>query len=242
MEAYIDDSMTDGRVLVFGGLIASAESWEAFSIAWQQCLDSAPWDVFKMSKVSHRCRGRKLEYAKRHYDIVREHVKGGICFVIPVAPLGKLAAYYGLKGTSAAKPYFWAFKGIINGVAQNQKAWGLTEPVDFIFDERPDEEKNTIRDVWNTYRATVSDEVYPVTGRPPVFADDKKVLPLQAADMWAWSCRKTWLENDGIIPSDSYPIQWGKVGDIPQMILQLTVEDIDQELSRIAEALKAHQR
>ena len=39
MEAYIDDSMTDGHVLVFGGLLAPAESWEAFSINWQQCLE-----------------------------------------------------------------------------------------------------------------------------------------------------------------------------------------------------------
>ena len=116
----------------------------------------------------------------------------------------------------------------------------MTGPVDFIFDERPEEEKTTIRDVWDFYLNTVPNEVYAVTGKLPVFADDKKVLPLQAADMWVWWCRKTWLVNNGMIPPDSYPIPWGKVGDIPQMILQCTEEDINQELSRIAKALKVY--
>ena len=93
-----------------------------------------------------------------------------------------------------------------------------------------------------TEPATVPDEVRSLTGRPPMFADDRTELPLQAADMWVWWCRKTWLENDGLIPADSYPMPWGKVGDIPQMILQLTAEDMDHELSRISEALRANQR
>ena len=50
--------------------------------------------------------------------------------------------------------------------------------------------------------------------------------------MWAWSCRRTWLENDGMIPEDSYPARWGKIGDIPQMILQWTEEDIVAESCR----------
>ena len=182
--------MTDGQVLVFGGLIASAERWAKFSIAWQKCLDLAPWDVFKMRKVSHRCVGEKRRHAQRHYCAVREHVQGGICFVIPLAILEEAAARYGLTETLAAKPYNWAPKGIINGLAQNQREWGLTCPVNFIFDERPKKEKDMLRKGWQTYLTTVPDEVRSVTGRPPVFADDREVLPLQAADMWAWACRK----------------------------------------------------
>ena len=84
MQAYIDDSMTDGRVLVLGGLIASTDRWKAFSAAWQQCLDDAPWDNFKMSRVWRRCTGKKLEHAKRHYRTMCEHAQGGLCFVVPI--------------------------------------------------------------------------------------------------------------------------------------------------------------
>ena len=235
VKAYIDDSMADGRVLVFGGLIASTERWKAFEISWQQCLDHANRKVFKTKNVVRAGRVGKRDHAERHYHTVREHAQGGICFVVPIAHLEKAVARYGLTGTAAAKPYFWAFKGVINGLAQNQREWGLTEPVDFIFDNRPAKERNDVLEGWEIHRDTVPDEVRSIMGNPPVFADDKDVLPFQAADMWAWSCRKTWLDNGGTIPQDSYPIQWGKVGDIPQMILQWTPEDIFQELSRVAE-------
>ena len=145
MQAYIDDSQEDGRVLVYGGLIASADQWKAFSKDWQQCLDDAPWDVFKMKKVSRQWRRKNCERAQKHYRAVCEHVQGGICFVVPLEPLKKWAAHYGLAGTAVAEPYFWAPKGIINGLAQNQREWGLTGPVDFIFDKRPEAEEATIR-------------------------------------------------------------------------------------------------
>ena len=188
-----------------------------------------------MSSVWRRCTGKRLEHAKRHYRTMCTHAQGGLCFVIPIDPLEKSADSYGLKGTRFADPYFWAPKGIISGLSQSQMAWGLTETVDVVFDERPEEEKVVIRDAWNLYLATVTDEVRSTTGKPPVFADDKQVLPLQAADMWSWWCRKTWLENGGTIPRDSYPIPWGIYGDLPQLIMQWTAEDIDHELSRAAE-------
>ena len=237
MKAYIDDSLTEGQILVFGGLIASAEKWEEFSVAWQQCLEDAPWDDFKMSKVWHRCKGDRLKHAQRHYRTMCDHVQGGLCFVVPIAPLTSLATRYSLSHTVAAKPYLWAFKGIINGLAQNQQAWGLSEPVDFVFDERPRDEKDSIREGWKIYLETAPENVRLVTGKLPVFANDKQELPLQAADMWSWWCRKTWLANGGTIPKDSYPVRWGNVGDIPQMILQWTSEDINQELARISDAL-----
>ena len=81
MEAYVDDSMADGQALVFGGLIASARRWEAFSIAWRRCIDNAPWDVFKMREVSYRCTGRKLEHAQRHYRAVVSTYRAGFALL-----------------------------------------------------------------------------------------------------------------------------------------------------------------
>ena len=229
MKAYIDDSMSDCKVLVFGGLISTTEEWEALSLEWQQYLEDEQIHVVKMKRLAHK-------HAKRLYPTIRDHAKAGICFVVPIAPLKKAADRYELTGKIVANPYFWAFKGVINCLAQNQREWGLTEPVDFVFDNRPEEED--FLDGWEVHRDTLPDEVRSIMGRRPVFADDEKVLPLQAADMWAWWCRKTWLKNDSTIPVDSYPIPWGKVGDIPQIILQMTTEDIDHELSRVAGCLR----
>ena len=99
-----------------------------------------------------------------------------------------------------------------------------------------------IRDVWTPYVASVPDDVRSVTGRLPVFADDRVALPLQAADMWVWSCRRVWVDNGGVNPDNSYRVPWGERGDIPQMIVQWTAEDIDKDLSRVAEELRARKR
>ena len=237
MQAYIDDSVTDREVLVLAGLLATVERWEAFSVEWQERLDHAPWSVFKMSEVWDRGGDISLEHAKWHYFTTRDHAQGGICMTVPLAPLAAAAAKYGLVGTAAANPYTWGIKGIINGLAKSQLEWGLSEPVDFIFDERGEE--RMVRDVWDHYLANVSDDVRALTGRKPIFEDDEKVLPLQAADMWAWWCRKTWLAGGGKIPPDSYPIPWGNVGDLPQLILQWSAEEIDAELARVASELSA---
>ena len=41
MQAFLDDSKDDNRVLVYGGLIASADQWRRFSKVWQQSFDGA---------------------------------------------------------------------------------------------------------------------------------------------------------------------------------------------------------
>ncbi len=129
----------------------------------------------------------------------------------------------------------------MNGLAQHQREWGSNEPVDFIFDERPEKEKNIILDAWNdVYCPTAPDDILAVTGKQPVFANDEQVLPLQAADMSAWRCRKMWIDNDGMIPGDSFPIPWGKVGDIAQMILDVSTDTMNHIPCHAAQVVKAH--
>ena len=91
MKAYIDDSMADGEVLVFGGLISTTEEWEAFSLEWRQYLEDERIQVFKMKKAAHK-------HAKRLYRMICDHAKAGICFVVPIAPLEKVAGRYGPTG------------------------------------------------------------------------------------------------------------------------------------------------
>lgn len=238
IQAYVDDSMTDGEVLVLAGLLASVERWEAFSVAWQERLDHARWPFFHMADVWFRGSDEALEHAKWHYYTIRDHAQGAICMTVPLFPLRLAAIKFGLAGTAAANPYTWAIKGLVNNLAAHGHTWGLQEPVDFIFDERPKEE-NDVREVWDHYISTLSEEVRNMTGRKPIFENDKKVLPLQAADMWAWWCRKTWRDNGGIIPADAFPIPWGSVGEIPQFTLQWAADEIHDELARVAAGVEA---
>ena len=179
MKAYIDDSMADGEVLVFGGLISTTEEWEAFSLEWRQYLEDERIQVFKMKKAAHK-------HAKRLYRMICDHAKAGICFVVPIAPLEKVAGRYGPTGKLLAKPYFWAFKGVINCLAQKHREWGLTEPVDFIFDNRPEEED--VLEGWEVHRDTVPDEVRTLPIRLTPMTATCRVPPLSRVKLGiGWS-------------------------------------------------------
>jgi hypothetical protein len=240
-QAYIDDSMADGKVLILGGLVSAVPAWEAFSIEWDSRCRHAGWPVFKMAEAWDRRHNEVIwEHTKWHYFTIRDHVGGAICIAVPLMPLAESARKYGLTGTPAANPYSWAFKGIISGVSKNQERWGLSDPIDFIFDER--KEENQVRDGWKMFADTMPGHQRHILGRKPIFEDDQNVRPLQGADMWAWWCRKTWLDNGGTIPPRSYPIPWGTVDEIPQIILQWSAKQIDAELARVASVLESGAR
>lgn len=240
-QAYVDDSMTDGKVLVLGGLVSSVAAWEAFSVEWDDRCRHAGWPIFKMAQVwSRRHNPDVWEHAKWHYFTIRDHVGGAICATVLLTGFQDSVRKYRLTKTAAANPYTWAFKGIISGLSSNQREWGLDEPVDFIFDERGEEKD--VREGWDTFAATIPAEQRAILGRKPNFEDDKEFRPLQAADMWAWWCRKAWQDNGGLIPPDCFPVPWGKAGEIPQMILQWSSAELDRELARVAASLDAAER
>ena len=230
MQAYVDDSMADGKILVFGGLISTAEKWNFFSVEWQRYLKGNDIRVFKMRTTGNR-------HARQLYRLLCEHVVGSICFTVPVDAVKEVAGDYKhteIFGPEISNHYWWAYRGIMDVLVQEQQRWGLSAPVDFIFDDQSNEEqKSGVIMGWNIFRQTISPKYRSFIGSPPVFANDEQTLPLQAADMWAWFCRKAWLKHGGTIPVDSYPIPWGKVGDIPQLIAQLSRDDIDENISRM---------
>jgi hypothetical protein len=76
------------------------------------------------------------------------------------------------------------------------------EVIDFIFDQQS--QKNIILRAWDEYVETKQPGVRELYGGAPRFEDDKKFLPLQAADLWAWWIRK-WY-NDGNLISGAEPI------------------------------------
>jgi hypothetical protein len=52
LQAFIDDSRSEGAILVLSGYIADAASWAKFSDEWQELLDGLRWDEFKMARLA----------------------------------------------------------------------------------------------------------------------------------------------------------------------------------------------
>jgi len=115
----------------------------------------------------------------------------------------------GANQKNAIEPYYLAFFGIISGVARHQTAVGLTGEVDFIFDEEVMFKDKIQRD-WDAFKANASSDTREFIGDSPVFRDDEKVLPLQAADLIAWWLRKMATERD-----DNIQFPWRPTRHIP---------------------------
>jgi hypothetical protein len=86
-------------------------------------------------------------------------------------------------------PYYLLWEQTIAVMAMAGIHFEISEPVDFIFDEK----KHMEQRVFNAYFQIVKHAdpfLARLLGDTPRFASDEKVVPLQAADMLAWNLRR----------------------------------------------------
>jgi len=237
LHAYIDDSLQKDKVLILGGFVAPPEKWALFSIDWKAHLKHARLSSFHMAELYDRRKNEELwERMPWFYGVIRQYVQIGIAFAIPLEIFSKVLTRFPLIHKNAGNPYFWAIKGIINLTAQCQRDVGITERVDFIFDERREEAQ--VRSAWEVYKSTIPDSELAVTGAEPKFADDEKVIPLQAADMWVWWCRYRWMEAGSLMNIEKVT-PWGKLAEMPGILFEWTENDMELEFSRISQRYRA---
>ena len=102
---------------------------------------------------------------------------------------------------------------MIAGIARNQRAaLGVTDKIDFYFDEQA-KEKGEIAEAWEWYKEIAIGEHKDLLGSFPSFMDDKKLLPLQAADLVAWWVRKLAIEEADHVRRLMFP--WVSERQIP---------------------------
>jgi Protein of unknown function (DUF3800) len=199
---YFDDSGSDAgsRWYVLGGFIASVEDWKSVSTKWEQTLSKEPaLRYFKMSEAmameGQFRRGWTVPLRNQRImelvDIITELDPARIyCFL-------KRSNFHDfvkgiIRGDAFNDPYFTLSYHTILSIAANADALNWTRDCGFIFDEQ-----GKLGDVsvskWNWMKQNIDGEnaanVSAYLGSPPVFRNDVKSLPLQAADMLAWLVR-----------------------------------------------------
>jgi hypothetical protein len=209
LKAYVDASgKGDPNLLVIAGYIATADTWEKFSEAWKARLDCAGMPYFKMNQLSG-----KPEIAAWFYRLIEEfEIKASIAIVINTAELLEVERSikypsYITNPNSADNPYYWGFKYIVGSLAQHQREFNMLEPIDFIFDE--DSEKVKIPRAWELMKNAAREDIGSLMGDMPIFRDDQKVMPLQAADLYAWWVLK-WQREGGKEWAIDMPFPWSK--------------------------------
>lgn len=207
MQGYIDASAKgDPRILVLAGYIAPADLWLQFSYEWQARLDHAGLDYFKMNEMASR-----PEIAGHFYRVIEEtDIPAAITIIIRTDEMRRvLQSLEWPKSIREDKdlenPYYFGFKAVSNMLVQRQHELGITEPIDLIYDEESEKIRTLLG--WDLMKLASSPEQRELMG-DAIYRDDKKVKPLQAADLLAWWIRKWELEG---VATDvpKLPFPWG---------------------------------
>ena len=204
LQAYTDDSgkLGDSPVCVLAGYISTAERWATFSNEWQAALHTPPKICyFKSTEAMHRqkqfqgfCETQRDQKLRDLVEVVRKYADAGIVSVIPTEPFKRLMAKW--AEPYLRRPYFLLFHGIIAQFCLYAQEENQKDEIDFYFDTQ-DDEPAVIGDLQTSYRLFVEaapPELKCFVGDPPMFRNEKKVLPLQAADLMAWHARRVYHE------------------------------------------------
>jgi hypothetical protein len=212
-QAWVDDSGNEPQspIMVLAGFLASYDEWAKFSDAWDEELAKPPkLQYFKMAEAA-RLRGefdrskgwdeatrdaRVLSFARiiRKYARIRlsawiRHADWNTNIVTIPAPIRRL---------SIDHPYGHLFSQIIFAAAVFQDRHGINEPCDFIFDEQVTFSEEVMR-WWPQVKDWIKErgrsDLIKFIGSPPIFRDEKKFKPLQAADLYAWQIRNHYVAN-----------------------------------------------
>jgi hypothetical protein len=202
LQAFIDDSRSKGGIFVLGGAIASAEAWAKFSADWEEILPLAPLDEKLERNFGFydilRAGDERVQNLPVFAKVIERHIKCTIAFVMTVDDVARAQNRIKALGVNLIwgdyeNPYLFAFVSFLEVFHNQRKDFAevisVYEDVEFIFDDQS--EKSLIRNAWDQFLLAQAPgaEVERLGKEPPRFLDDRKFLPLQAADFIAGWCR-----------------------------------------------------
>jgi hypothetical protein len=135
-----------------------------------------------------------------------------------------------------AHPYFVSFYGLMAHTTEYLAAQGRNDKIEFVFDSQVDQ-MEIVMASWKRFVAVAPPECQAMLGDPPTFRDDKKTVPLQAADLSAGWLRMQAADTMLGRP-DRDPV-WGDKGDSLKCIGRLWSF---KEIMKVRNRLEARHR
>jgi hypothetical protein len=198
LQAYIDDSgnVPEHNLFVVGGLVSTSDRWMAFSDEWKRALQlDPPLRYFKNAEARRRAgefecgwnrdlidqRIEVLTEVAIKYALLRTHcLMRWDHFQSFIEDIGdNIVEPY---GGEFRNPYFLCFMGIVAAIELYKRHMGLDVPHELIFDEHGTLGHHSAF-TWKLLKDAKLKESF--FCNPPIFRDDKIVLPLQAANLYA---------------------------------------------------------
>jgi hypothetical protein len=237
---------------VFGGFIAPAAQWAAFSEDWQTALDLPPkLDYFKMTQAANMSGEFDPDkgWTEQKRDdriitlarIIRHHASVRVSAWIRRSDYDThiMSLPVPRRHLGIDSPYVMLVNQLVMAIAVMGDQHGIMSPCDYIFDTEQgfDEE---IFVAWPNIKwllqMSARSDIAQFVGERPIYRDDKTFLPLQAADLYAWQVRNFITENNKV-PNQTIRVPANRTLRVFDGMGQINREYSTDEVVRLREFL-----
>jgi hypothetical protein len=206
--AHVDESGTGQEFVVFGCLVGTPAQWLQFSTDWQAALDKPPsikhfsyHEASVLEEEFGNFSGPERDQRLRElWGILNKYATRGDLAVVHNSTYRSI--FDGTLGKTHDNPLHF---GYMNTLLMSTKEIAESEapgPIDFIFDDMDDTQYLEIIQAFRQLKTThdIPLGVRACLGEDPIRRNDKKLLPLQAADLWAGIMRHAFQQITPVHP------------------------------------------
>jgi hypothetical protein len=197
--AFVDDTGSEPSqpVYVLGGYVAPEDYWPSVANAWGLVLEQNPQiEYFKASQVWDFSKGPFMAFSAHERRSKVDALVGVLSDFNMVAISARLRwdDWQKFKVNRSIEkfahdPYFFLFYALITSVVQQAHKAGYPGKSLFVFDNHGSIWKKV--EAWYPhFYDLLNDRTRAYIALKPCFEDEKEIVPLQAADLFAWHHRK----------------------------------------------------
>lgn len=201
-DGFVDDSgssrgVYSGNIYVLAGFVSTAEKWEEFSDEFEAICDKEPkiedfhmYEAYRPIGKSNYKFKDEAERDQRISEMVKLIMDKALYRVDCVLAWPNYERIVkGQVPPEIDSPYFLLYYNTILAFASFMDALNIEGTVDWVFDDQGPIGNEALG--WYDFiRNNIGDEVKKRLGAKPIFRHDSDVLPLKAADIYAWQVRR----------------------------------------------------
>ncbi len=204
LQAWIDDSgrgnEADSLVFVLAGYAGWVQNFKDLSDDWQTIMREEPALPYLKGKEANALVGHFRGWTAEQRDAKLERLIGSIRRNKLIA--FSLAVNYRLFNRILGRqkgvfknPYGIAFAHIATWLLHSAHVKAEREEIEMIFDQGVLAREREITDAYIGMKEGIPKDAMDLLVGRPRFEDDKRNLPLQAADLFAWNVRRDYVEQ-----------------------------------------------
>lgn len=240
LQAFVGDGGSPGGTFsVFGSLVSIPERWAGFAEEWQSVCDREPRTPgFAMSKAANleEYNWTAAQRDQRLQELLDVIHKRAMYRLDAVTKRGSYeSTVQGKVPPEIDDIQFVLLFNLILGACKLMDLEGLDGTVEFIFDKNGAiGEADSLRWYqWIKDNPLVGPEIKKRLGAAPVFAESDRVLPLRAADLYAWQVSNFYNQD---LPNRRRPNAWlnflGKIYGVSSYVEQKDVATLVYSIQR----------